>query len=143
MSIHRGLVRLNVRVNLSCIPLVGGFSQLVAVGCHSLAAPAHLPVCAWADRPAATVSTTNSAALLERKELLRPEAFIMDLACSLDQVLQVCASEEIAQIHKFAMRLIFDIDDAPPVLTATDLLTANDDGLFASDDGKRNDALLG
>jgi len=54
----------------------------------------------------------------------------MDLRCRLDQILQMSAGEEVAEIDEFAMVLVFDIDDTPAVLAATDLLAANNDGLL-------------
>lgn len=54
----------------------------------------------------------------------------MDLRCRLDQVLQVGTSEEVAEVHEFAMVLIFDVDDSPAVLTPANLLACNNDGLL-------------
>ena len=37
------------------------------------------------------------------------------------------ASEEVSKGNKLAMALVLDIDDAPSVLTASDLLAADED----------------
>lgn len=51
------------------------------------------------------------------------------------------AREEVAEIDKFAVILILDIDHAPSVLATTDLFTVDDDVLFASNDGERDNIL--
>ena len=51
--------------------------------------------------------------------------------------------EEVAEIDKFAMVLIFDVDDAPFVLSATDLLAINNDRLLTADNRKWDDVLDG
>lgn len=56
------------------------------------------------------MSTTNSAALLERKQLLRAEALVVDLRRGFDEVLQMRACEEVAEVDKLAVVLIFDYD---------------------------------
>jgi len=53
----------------------------------------------------------------------------------------VRASQEIAQVHKFAVILVLDIDHTPAVLATTDLLSTNDNGLFTTDDCERYDIL--
>lgn len=67
----------------------------------------------------------------------------MDLAGGLDQILEVGAREEVAEVDEFAMVLVFDVYHAPTVLAATDLLTTNDDGFLASNNCEGNDVLQG
>lgn len=85
--------------------------------------------------------TTSSGALLQGKKLLSAESLVVDLAGSFDEILQVGAGEEVAQVDEFAVGLIFDVNYAPAVLTAADLLAVDDDGLFTSDDGEGDDFL--
>lgn len=85
--------------------------------------------------------TSNGAALLEGEKLLGAEALIMDLRGGFDEVLEMGAGEEVAEVDEFAMVLVFDINDAPAVLTASDLLSTNNDSLLRADDGEWNDVL--
>jgi len=87
------------------------------------------------------VAVTNRAALLEGKQLLGSEALVVDLACRLDQVLQMSAGEEVAQVDKLAVCLVFAIDDSPSVLPTADGLTVHVDGLLAAYDGEGNEGL--
>jgi hypothetical protein len=73
---------------------------------------------------------SGSTALLQSQKLLRPEGLIMDLRGGLNKVLQVSSSEEVSKGNKLAMALILDIDDAPSVLTTSDLLASNEDRLL-------------
>lgn len=50
-------------------------------------------------------------------------------------------SEEVAQIDEFAVCVVLDVDDAPPILAATNLPASNVDGFFTTDDGERDDIL--
>lgn len=84
---------------------------------------------------------TSSAALLQSQQLLGTEGLIVDLAGSLYQILEVGAGQEIAQIDKFTVVLVLDVDNTPTVLTAADLLAVDNNGLLAADDGERNDVL--
>lgn len=68
-----------------------------------------------------------SAALLERKQLLSTEGLVVDLRCCFDQILEMGTGEEISEIDKFAVVLIFNVDHAPSVLASTDLLASNND----------------
>jgi len=43
--------------------------------------------------------------------------FIVDLACCFDQVLEMGAGEEVAEIDKLAVSLVLDVDGTPSVLT--------------------------
>ena len=50
----------------------------------------------------------HSRALLEGKQLLGAEGFVVDLGGGLNEVLQMCASEEVAKVDEFAVCLILD-----------------------------------
>lgn len=65
----------------------------------------------------------------------------MNLRSRLDQILQVRAREEVAQVHEFAVFLVFDVNDAPAVLATADGAPVDVDGLFAADDGEGDDGL--
>lgn len=81
------------------------------------------------------------AALLQSKQLLGTEGLVVDLAGGLDQVLQVGAGEEVAEVDELAVSLVLDVDHAPAVLAAADLLAVDDDGLLTADDGEGDDLL--
>jgi hypothetical protein len=85
--------------------------------------------------------SSSSAALLEGKQLLRTECFVMDLRGRLDEVLEMSASEEVTKVHEFAVVLVFHIDDTPAVLTTSDLTTPHDNGFLGPDNSERNDIL--
>jgi len=53
------------------------------------------------------------------------------------------ARKEVPEINEFAMVLVLDIDDAPLVLSASDLLAINNDGFLAADNGEWDDVLDG
>lgn len=91
-----------------------------------------------ADGPAVRLSV---AVLLQCHQLLRAEGLVVDLGRRLDEVLQVCPCEEIAEEDKFAVVLVLDVDDAPAILTASDLAAGDDDGLLGSDDRKGDNVL--
>jgi hypothetical protein len=65
----------------------------------------------------------------------------VDLAGGLDQVLEVGAGQEVAEVDKFTVVLVLDVDDTPAVLAAADLLAVDNDGLLTTDNGERNDVL--
>ena len=113
-------------------------SPLVAVHGHPLRAAAHLALRRRADGPAAVAL---GAVLLERQQLLGAEGLVVDLRRRLDEVLEVGAEQEVAEVDEFAVVLVLDVDNAPPVLAATDLLAVDDDGLFRADDGEGDEAL--
>jgi hypothetical protein len=86
----------------------------------------------------------NSRALLECEQLLGTEGLVVDLRSGLDQVLQVGAGEEVAEVDEFAVALVLDwealavclqgtrsrrhtVDDAPLVLAAANVPTVHDD----------------
>jgi hypothetical protein len=83
----------------------------------------------------------RSTALLQRQQLLRTESLVVDLRGGFDQVLQVSASEKVAQIDEFAVVLVLHIDDTPTVLATTDLLATNNDGLLRANNGEWDDVL--
>ncbi len=117
------------------VPRIG---RLVAVHGHPLRASAHFPIGCRADWPAAV---SLCAALLQGEELLGAEGLVVDLRSGLNQILEMSPQEEVSEIHKFAVVLVLNIDDAPPVLAAADLLAVDNDGLFGSNDGEGNQTL--
>ena len=79
--------------------------SLVAVHGHALAVPAELAVGRWRDGAGLAA---DSRALLERKQLLGTERLIVDLRSGFDEILQVGAGEEVAEVDEFAMVLVLD-----------------------------------
>ena len=87
----------------------------------------------------------------------------MDLSSGLDEILQVCSvrqtariseqdricnscrspREEITQVDKLAVRLVFNIDDAPSVLATSNGLPVNNDAALGSYHGERDHILNG
>ena len=67
----------------------------------------------------------------------------MDLAGRLDKVLEMSACEEVSKVNKFTMVLILDVDNAPLVLSAPDLLAIDDDRLLTANDSEGDDVLDG
>ena len=51
----------------------------------------------------------------------------MNLTRRLDEVLKVRARQEVSQVDKFAMVLVFNVDDSPSILTSANLLATNND----------------
>lgn len=51
------------------------------------------------------------------------------------------SEEEVAQIDKFAVVLVLNVNDAPSVLTAAHLLAVDNDRLLRSNNSKGNKAL--
>lgn len=47
----------------------------------------------------------------------------MDLACGLDEILKVSASQEVTKVDKFAVPLVLYIDSTPTVLTSWNVAT--------------------
>jgi hypothetical protein len=66
----------------------------------------------------------------------------VDLRSRLDEVLEVRAEEEVPQVDEFAVVLVLDVDNAPPVLATPDLLAIDNDGLLGADNGEGNQTLL-
>jgi hypothetical protein len=87
------------------------------------------------------LSTAGSAALLQGHELLGAESLVVDLAGGFNEVLEVGAGQEVAEVHEFAMVLIFDVDHTPAVLATADLFSVDNNVLLASDDGEGNNIL--
>lgn len=81
-------------------------------------------------------------ALLERKQLLRTERFVVDLRGGFDEVLEVGAGKEVAEVDEFAVAFVFDIDGAPAILAAADGLAVDRDILLGADDGEGDDGLF-
>ena len=65
----------------------------------------------------------------------------MDLARRLDEVLQVRARQEVAQVHEFAVALVFHVDGAPAVLAPAHRFAADCYAFFAADDCEGDDGL--
>lgn len=116
--------------------------SLVTVHSGALRVAAEFPVCRGTDGSAATGGVaTSGTALLQSKQLLGTEGLVVDLASGLDQVLQVGAGEEVAEVDKLAVVLVLDIDHTPAVLATADLLAVDDNGLLATDNGEGDDFL--
>jgi hypothetical protein len=49
--------------------------------------------------------------------------------------------EEVTEVHKLAMSLIFDVDDTPAVLTTTDRLAVDDHVTLGADNSEGDHAL--
>lgn len=128
-----------IRHEQSAIPSEG--SRSVSVHGGPLRVAAELPVCGGADGPAATRVATGGAALLQSQKLLGTEGLVVNLAGGLDQILQVRASQEVAQVDKLAVVLILHIDNTPAVLTAANLLAVDYDGLLTADNREGDNVL--
>jgi hypothetical protein len=50
----------------------------------------------------------DGRALLEGEQLLGTEGFVVDLRSRLDEILQMCAGEKIAEVDEFAVGIVFD-----------------------------------
>ena len=85
----------------------------------------------------------RSRTLFQGEELLGAERFVVDLRGGLDQVLEVGACEEVAQVDEFAVTLVFDVDGAPAVLAAANGFAADVEAVFATDYGEGDDGLVG
>lgn len=82
-------------------------------------------------------------AFFERKQLLSTERFVVDLCRCLDQVLQVGAGKEVAEVYEFAVVLVLDVDNTPLVLATTDVLAINNNSPLGTDNGKGQELLDG
>lgn len=118
-----------------------GSHDLVSIHGHSLGVAAEFPIGCRADRSASGLTSSSSAALLQCQQLLRAESFVMNLTGCLNKVLQMRAGEEIAQVDEFAVILVFDVNHTPAVLAAANLLSANNDGVLATDNSKWDNVL--
>lgn len=65
----------------------------------------------------------------------------MNLARGLDQILEMSAEEEIAEIDEFAVVLVFNIDDAPAILSTPDLAAIDSHRLLRTNDREWNETL--
>jgi len=65
----------------------------------------------------------------------------VDLCGRLNQVLQMCAREEVAELHEFAVSFVLDVDDAPFVGAGADYFAVYGHCLFGADDCE-GDAVL-
>jgi hypothetical protein len=65
----------------------------------------------------------------------------VNLRSGFDEVLEMCSGEEVSKIDEFAVVLVLDVDNTPSVLTSTDLLSSNNNGLLGTDNGEWNDVL--
>lgn len=50
----------------------------------------------------------DGAGLLEREKLLGPEGFVVDLRGGFDEVLEVGAGKEVAEVDEFAVVLVLN-----------------------------------
>lgn len=82
------------------------------------------------------------AALLQSQKLLGAESLVVDLRGSLNEILEVRPKQEIPEVDEFAVVLVLDVNDTPPVLAATDLLAVDDDRLLGADNGKGDEVLV-
>lgn len=48
---------------------------------------------------------------------------VVDLACGLDEVLEVSAGKEVTEVDEFAVPLVFHVDGAPAVLASGNVAT--------------------
>ena len=116
--------------------------SLVPVHSHPLALPTHAAIHRRTDGSAAALLAGHlCAALFEREQLLGAEGFVVDLRCRFDQVLEVGAGEEVAQVDEFAVALVFDVDGAPAVLAAAHDFAVDVDVALRADDGEGDDGL--
>lgn len=65
----------------------------------------------------------------------------MDLGRRFDKVLEVCSQEEVSQVDEFAVVLILNVDDTPTVLTTSNLVTVDNNGLLGTNDGEGDQIL--
>ena len=54
----------------------------------------------------------------------------------------MCPQQEVTRVDEFAVVLILDVDDAPSVLAAADLLAIDDDALLGANDSEGNVVLV-
>jgi hypothetical protein len=65
----------------------------------------------------------------------------VDLRGGLDQILEVSAGEEVAEVDEFAVLLVLNVDGSPSVLAAANSLAGDVDVALAADDGEGDDRL--
>lgn len=66
----------------------------------------------------------------------------MDLRSGLNEILQVGARKEVAQVHEFAVVRVLNVDDTPAGLAAAHGLAVDDDGVLRAHDSERDYALV-
>ena len=79
---------------------------LVAVHGHALTVPAKLAVGGWGN--GARRVAANSRALLEGKQLLGTEGFVVDLGGGFDEILKVGACEEVTKVDELAVVFVLN-----------------------------------
>jgi hypothetical protein len=84
---------------------------------------------------------SGCAALLQCQQLLSAESLVVDLRRGLDQILEMSTGEEVSEVDEFTVRLILDVNNAPPVLAAANLLASHNDRLLGADNCERDDIL--
>jgi hypothetical protein len=114
--------------------------NLITVHRHSLGVSAQLAISRGANW-SATSMASSCATLLECQQLLGAEGLVVDLRCGLNQILEVGAGEEVSEVDKFAVGLVLNVDDAPSVLAAADLLASNNDRLLRTNNCEWDDIL--
>jgi hypothetical protein len=82
-----------------------GARCLIPVHGHALRVAASFSV--LLRRADGAAGVVDGAALLEGEELLGAETLVMDLGGGLNQILEVGAGQEVAEIDEFAVVLIF------------------------------------
>jgi hypothetical protein len=129
---------------------------LVAVHGHALTVPAELAVGGWRD--GARRVTPDSGALLEGKQLLGTEGLVVDLGGGLDEILEVGACEEVAEVDELAVVLVLDweelalsmsgrispghtVNNTPLGLATADVLAVDNDCLLRANDCKGDEIL--
>jgi len=65
----------------------------------------------------------------------------VNLSSRLDEVLQVCSCEEVAEVHKFAVVGILNIYNTPAVLATTYGLALDDYIVLGTNNSERDDLL--
>ena len=81
------------------------------------------------------------AALLQGEKLLGTESLVVGLRGGLNEILEMGAEEEVAQVNEFAVSLVLDVNDTPAVLATANLLAVDNDRLLRADDGEGYKAL--
>lgn len=80
--------------------------QLISIHGHPLAVPAKFAISSRRNRSA---TVANSRALLESEQLLGTEGLVVDLGGGFDEILQVSAGQEVAQVNELAVVLILNL----------------------------------
>lgn len=85
---------------------------LIAVHRHALTVPAELAVGGWRDGTRRMAA--YSRALLEGQQLLGTEGLVVDLGGGLDEILEVGACKEVAEVDELAVGLVLDWSGLAP-----------------------------